>query len=195
MRRPGIPTVAQAVSLCVEDTATILLKRHVLQATRSYRSHAIKDTTCAVKDAYPRLVIVATKRAALHAKWARYVARTVPDVCLSAPHHAVGISSVPLAKCAAMVEPTAANMKNIYRCTIFLTEEKYKTTPPSNIFLKAESRELAAKGAAQLYDQALVANGRPKTQVRIDVIESSNEEAELYAAAMKSRQTTNRSMN
>lgn len=87
-------------------------------------------------------------------------------------------------------------MKQIFRCTIYLTEEKYKDTKPSNLFLRAENKDIAAKGAEQLYKEKIKENGFPENiQMKIDVSLSSDEEVKLYLHNMQNGHNSYRSLN
>lgn len=86
-------------------------------------------------------------------------------------------------------------MKSLFRCTIFMVEDKYKGTRPSNIFERADSKEIAAQAAAQMFDKQLRANGFGEVKVRVDVYPSSEEEVDLYKRGMEMGHNTQGSLN
>jgi hypothetical protein len=86
-------------------------------------------------------------------------------------------------------------MKTMYRCVIYLLDEAYKSTPPSNIFIRATSKEIAGQAAASIYEEQVKKNGYGKVNVRVDVIPSSEEEVELYKRSMQLGYKTQGSVN
>jgi hypothetical protein len=85
--------------------------------------------------------------------------------------------------------------KKLFRCSIFFTDQKYKDTPPSNAFVKAETKEQAAEFAVYSYHQELIKNGYPKVEVRVDVNPSSQSEVEAFIAAREAGHKTNTVLN
>jgi len=70
--------------------------------------------------------------------------------------------------------------KQPYRATIFFTDDKYKDTPASNIFLNAISEESALKGATETFQQQLAVNGLSDAKCKIEVRLSSQSEITEY---------------
>ena len=73
--------------------------------------------------------------------------------------------------------------KPIFRTTIFFTEEKYKTTPASNIFLYADNKEAADTRAREVFLQQLKESGLGKAQFSTTTKPSSIQEAQEYVAS------------
>jgi hypothetical protein len=80
--------------------------------------------------------------------------------------------------------------KQPYRATIFFTEDKYKDTPPSNIFLNAISQEAATEGATKLFQKQLAANGLAGAQFKLEVRLSSETEITEYIASRRAGHRT-----
>lgn len=72
--------------------------------------------------------------------------------------------------------------KQPYRATIFFTEDKYKDTPPSNIFLNAINEEMAKEGAQKAFEERLKTAGLSDAKFRIEVRLSSQSEITEYIA-------------
>lgn len=70
-----------------------------------------------------------------------------------------------------------------FRCTFIFTEEKFKDTIPSNIFLRASNKETAILGSKDLWNKKLSEAGISKALYHQEVIEVSEEEVAEYTAA------------
>ena len=85
-------------------------------------------------------------------------------------------------------------LKQVYRCILTFTEEKFKKTLPSNLFYRAETPELAAAAAISIFKEELVKNRIPNAKFRTEVYISSEEEIAQYKAGMQTGQVS-RNMN
>lgn len=92
--------------------------------------------------------------------------------------------------------------KQTYRITIFLTDEKYKNTPPSTIFLNAlpsndrdADLNAVAAYASLLFKKQYAEAGIVGMKFKVEARISSMEEANMYAEAKKRGEKTNRVVN
>lgn len=72
--------------------------------------------------------------------------------------------------------------KQPYRATFFFTEDKYKDTPPSNIFLNAISEDVAKENAIKVFQEHLKISGLSDAQFKMEVRLSSESEITEYIA-------------
>ena len=82
----------------------------------------------------------------------------------------------------------------MFRITFQLLD-KYSDTPPSNIFLRAQTIERASEFGEKVFKDKLIDHGTPDATFDMTVYASSEEEAKIYSENMKRGTTTNRSVN
>jgi len=75
---------------------------------------------------------------------------------------------------------------NIYRSTIVFLDNQFKNTPPSNMFIRAESLEQANSAAESIFKKSLIENGLT-ANFDCKTVLSSIEEAEQYRLSMSNK--------
>jgi hypothetical protein len=86
-------------------------------------------------------------------------------------------------------------MPTYYRCTFQFTDDKYKDTPASNIFVsdpKSIGREKSLAWAAKQFKDKTIAAGFGHANFKSEIFEVSAEEVEEYR---QNKNRTKRSMN
>lgn len=82
-----------------------------------------------------------------------------------------------------------------YRCIFYFTEDKYKDTPPSNIFVHETSKDKAGNGSLAIFKEALKSYGLPDAKFRQEVYLSSEEEMIEYKKNKELKTSYNRIVN
>lgn len=82
-------------------------------------------------------------------------------------------------------------MKTMYRATLRLLGDRFVKVPPSNMFLRALDLEHADRFARQVYEEAMITNGIPRsTPYTCQIIRSSDEEVEEYRKGMQANKVS-----
>lgn len=85
--------------------------------------------------------------------------------------------------------------KYIYRITYQLLGEKYKHTPPSNIFLRAFNLEHARSDGDGCFKKQLAQYGIADADFKMEVRLSCQSEVDAYVANIKNGSTTQCAVN
>lgn len=77
-------------------------------------------------------------------------------------------------------------MKKMFRTTISFTEKQYKETPPSNLFIRAQSLDEANGFAIAVFKATLKENNLVGAEFKAETVESSDAEATAYQKGLNS---------
>ncbi len=72
------------------------------------------------------------------------------------------------------------DQKSIFRVIFNFTEEKYKNTPPSNMFYRSLTKEYALEFCIKAFEDELKKNGFVGAKYKVEIFNSSIEEVDLY---------------
>jgi hypothetical protein len=85
--------------------------------------------------------------------------------------------------------------KEVWRTVITFTSPKYADTPPSNIFMKSESKASAMASSIEHFEAQLKKYGYEDASFKAETFPSSMNEAILYVQQKKAGTETQRSIN